>query len=102
MAIGEVKPQEEDDEDYEILEESPSTPPAVNPGESGEKPEDSGIPRNSRESFENSGPPAGESQDRQENEDLIQQETSDPHPRVRQSVQRDHPITTFLEASVEG
>jgi hypothetical protein len=33
---------------------------------------------------------------------LIQQEVSDPHPRVRQTVQRDHPATTFLEASVEG
>jgi hypothetical protein len=47
MAIGEVKPQEEDDEDCEIIEESPSATPAVNPGESGEKPRQSGIARNS-------------------------------------------------------
>jgi hypothetical protein len=44
MDIGEVKPQEEDDEDCKIVEESPSTPPAANPRESGEKPENSGFP----------------------------------------------------------
>jgi hypothetical protein len=27
---------------------------------------------------------------------LIQQEVSDPHPRVRQSVQRDHPVDNIL------
>jgi hypothetical protein len=35
MAIGEVKPQEEDNEDCEMLEEPASTPPAANPGVSG-------------------------------------------------------------------
>jgi hypothetical protein len=92
MAIGEVKPQEEDDEDCEILKESPSTPPAMNLGESREKPEDSGIPENSG----NSGPPAGDSQGSQENEDLIQHGAFDPQPRVRQSVQRDHLVDNII------
>jgi hypothetical protein len=38
------------------------------------------------------GPAAEASQGSQETEDLIQQEVSDPHPRVRQNVQRDHPV----------
>jgi hypothetical protein len=57
MAIGEVKPQEEDDEDCEI-EESVSLPPAANPGVSGEKSKDSGFPGNSGESLGNSRPAA--------------------------------------------
>jgi hypothetical protein len=43
MAIGEIKPEEEDDEDCEI-EEATVLPPAANPGESREK---SGDSRNS-------------------------------------------------------
>jgi hypothetical protein len=43
MAIGEIKPQEEDDEDCEI-EEAAALPPAVNPGVSGENPEILGFP----------------------------------------------------------
>jgi hypothetical protein len=61
MAIGEIKPQEEDDEDCEI-EEAAALPPAANPGESGEKSGDSGF----------SGPTAETSQGSQETEDLIQ------------------------------
>jgi hypothetical protein len=52
MVIGEVKPQEEDDEDCEMIEEPASTPTAANPEVSGEKSGESvifsrGIPRNS-------------------------------------------------------
>jgi hypothetical protein len=36
MAIGEVKPQEDDDEDCEIIEKSPSATPTANPRESRE------------------------------------------------------------------
>jgi hypothetical protein len=49
MAIGEIKPQEEDDEDYEI-EEAVVLPPAANPGISGEKFGDSGFSENSEKS----------------------------------------------------
>jgi hypothetical protein len=52
MAIGEVMPQEEDDEDCEI-EEPASSPPAANPGVSGENSGDSGNPGNSGENPEN-------------------------------------------------
>jgi hypothetical protein len=100
IAIGEVKPQEEDDEDCEI-EEPTSTLPAANPGVSGEKSGDSRFPGNSGESSENSGPAAG-AQSSQENEELIQQEVLDPHPRVRQSVQRDHPIDNILGSIHRG
>jgi hypothetical protein len=43
MAIGEVKPKEEDDEDCEILEEPASSPPAMNPRVSGENSEIPGF-----------------------------------------------------------
>jgi hypothetical protein len=85
MAIREIKPQEEHDEDCEIEEEA-VLPPTANPGISGEKSGDSGFSRNSGEKSGNSGPAADTSQGSQETEDLIQQEVSDPHPRVRQSV----------------
>jgi hypothetical protein len=101
MAIGEVKPQEEDDEDCEI-EEPSSSPPAANFGVSGEKSKDSGFPRNSGENPKDSGPAAGDSQSSQENEELIQQEVSDPHPRVHQSVQRDHPVDNILGSIRRG
>jgi hypothetical protein len=80
MAVGEIKPQEGDEEDCEI-EEAAILNPAVNPGVSGEKSGDSG------ELYGHSGPAIEASQGSQETEDLIQQEVSDPHPRVRQSVQ---------------
>jgi hypothetical protein len=101
MTIGEVKPQEEDDEDCEILEELASTLPTANPGVSGEKSEDSGISGNFGQNSGNSGP-AGDSQGSQEDEELIQQEASDPHPRVRQSVQRDHPVDNILGSIRRG
>jgi hypothetical protein len=70
MAIGEVKPQEEDDEDCEI-EEKTILPPAVNPGVSGEKSRDFGFSVNSGERSGDSGPAADTSQGSQEIEDLI-------------------------------
>jgi hypothetical protein len=89
MAIREIKPQEEDDEDCET-KEAAALPPTANPGESGEKSGDSGFSGNSGDKSGYSEPAAEASQGSQETEDLIQQEVSDPHPRVRQSVQRDH------------
>jgi hypothetical protein len=88
MAIGEVKPQEEEDEDCE-LKETTIVPPTANPEVSIEKSGDS-------------GPAADTSQGSQEIEDLIQQEVSDPHPRVRQSVQRDHPVDNILGSIRRG
>jgi hypothetical protein len=101
MAIGEVKPQEEDDEDCEI-EEPASSPPVANPGVSGEKSGDFRFPGNSRDNPRNFGPTAGDSQSSQENKELIQQEVSDPHPRVCQSVQRDHPVDNILGSIRRG
>jgi hypothetical protein len=100
MTIGEIKPQEEDDEDCEI-EETTILPPAANPRVSGEKSKDSEFSGNSGEKSGDSGP-ADSSQGNQEIEDLIQQEVSDPHPRVRQSVQRDHPVDNILESIRRG
>jgi hypothetical protein len=102
MAIGEIKPQEEDDEDCEMIEEPKSTPPATNPGVSREKSRDSGLPGNSGENSGNSGPAAGDSQSSKENEKLIQQEVSDPRPRVCQSIQRDHPVDNILGSIRRG
>jgi hypothetical protein len=66
MAIWEVKPQEEDDEDCEMIEEPASTPPASKLGVSGEKSGQSGFPGNSREKSRNSEPATGDSQSSQE------------------------------------
>jgi hypothetical protein len=81
MAIGEIKPQENNDEDCE-LEEAAAPPPAANPGVSGEKSRDSGFSGNSGEMSGHSGLAAEAPQGSQETEDLIEQEDSDPHPRV--------------------
>jgi hypothetical protein len=97
MAIGEIKPQEEDEEDCEI-EEAIVLPLAANPGVSG----DSGFSGNSGEMSGHSGPAADAAQGSLETEDLIQQEVSDPHPRVRQSVQRDHPVDNILGSIHRG
>jgi hypothetical protein len=51
MAIGEVKPQEEDDEDCEI-EETTILPPTANPGVSGEISGDSSFPETPEKSPE--------------------------------------------------
>jgi hypothetical protein len=101
MAIGEVKPQEEDDEDCE-MEESTISPPAANPALSRAKSGDSGFPGNSGENSGDSGPTADVSRSSQEVEELIQQEVFDPHPRVRQSVQRDHPVDNILGSIRRG
>jgi hypothetical protein len=71
MAIGEIKPQEEDDENCKI-EETTTLPPAANSGVSGEKSEDSGFSGNSGEKSRDSGPSTDSSQGSQETEDLIQ------------------------------
>jgi hypothetical protein len=81
MAVGEIKPQEGDEEDCEI-EEAAILTPAANPGMSGEKSGDFGFSGNSGEMSGHSGPAAKAPQGSQETEDLIQQEVSDPHPRV--------------------
>jgi hypothetical protein len=101
MATEEVKPQEEDDEDCEI-EETTISPLAANPEVSGEKSRDSGFPKNSGDNPGDSGPAADISRGSQENEDLIQQEVSDPHSRVQQSVQRDHPVDNILGSIRRG
>jgi hypothetical protein len=101
MAIGEIKPQEEDGEDCEI-EQAAAPNPAANPGVSGEKPGESGFSGNSGNKSGDSGPAAETSQGSQEAEELIQEEDSNPHPRVRQSVQRDHPIDNILGSIRRG
>jgi hypothetical protein len=101
MAIGEIKPQEEDDEDCEV-EQAPSPNPAANPGVSGQNPGESGFFGNSGNKSGNSGPVAETMQGSQETEDLIQEEDSDPHPRVQQSVQRDHPVDNILGSIHRG
>jgi hypothetical protein len=96
MSIGEIKPQE-DDEDCEI-EDATVLPPAANPGVSG----DSGFSENSGEKSGNSGSATDILQDSPETKDLIQQQVSDPHPRVQQSVQRDHPVDNILGSIHRG
>jgi hypothetical protein len=57
MAIGQIKPQEDDDEDC-IIEGAAALPPAAHPGESGQKPGDSGFSGNSGDESGDSGPAA--------------------------------------------
>jgi hypothetical protein len=68
----------------------------VNSEVSGEKSGDSGFPGNSGENLGDSEPAVDVSQSSQEIEELIQQEVSDPHPRVRQSVERYHPVDNIF------
>jgi hypothetical protein len=100
MAIGVVKPQEEDDEDCEI-EETTILPPATNLGVSGEKSEDSGFPKNSGEKSGEFRPAVDTSQGSQEIEDLIKRFLIHIHEfgKVFNEIIL---LTTFLEASVEG
>jgi hypothetical protein len=101
MAIGEIKPQEDDDEDC-IIEVAADLLSTAQPGVSGLKPGESGFSGDSGEKPGDSGPAAELSQCSQGDEDLIQQEVSDPHPRVRQSVQRDHPVDNILGSIRRG
>jgi hypothetical protein len=101
MAIREIKPQEEDDEDC-IIEDAADLPPAAQPEVFGQKPGDSEFSGESGDKSGDSGLAAETSQCSQEDEDLIQQEASDPHPRVRQSVQRDHPVDNILGSIRRG
>jgi hypothetical protein len=101
MAIGEIKPQKEDDEDFEI-EEATTLPPAANPGEAGEKSGDFGFSINSGDKSGYSGPAAEASQGSQETEDLIQQEVSTHIEEFDKVFNEIIPLTTYLEASVEG
>jgi hypothetical protein len=70
MAIGEIKSQEEDDEDC-MIEDVAALPPTAKPGESRQKSGDSGFSGNSGDKPGDSGPAAEASQGSQENEDLI-------------------------------
>jgi hypothetical protein len=61
MDIGEIKPQEEDDEDC-IIEDEADLTPAAQPGVSGQKPGDSGFSGESGNKSGDSGPAAETSQ----------------------------------------
>jgi hypothetical protein len=101
MAIGEIKPQKEDDGDCKI-EEAAALPPAANPGEFGEKSRDSGFSGNSGDKSGYSRPAAEASQGSQETEDLIQQEVSTHIQEFDKVFNEIIPLTTYLEAFVEG
>jgi hypothetical protein len=100
MAVGEIKPQEGDEEDCEI-EEAAILTPAANPGVSGENPEIPGFLETPETCPDNSNLLL-KLQGSQETEVLIQQEVSDPHPKVRQSVQRDHLVDNILGSIRRG
>jgi hypothetical protein len=76
--------------------------PLRTPENPGKNPRDSGFSGNSGDKSGDSGPAAEISQGSQETEELIQEEDSDPHPRVRQSVQRDHPVDNILGSIRRG
>jgi hypothetical protein len=101
MSIGEVN-QEEEDDNCNTIEDAPGATPTAKLGDSGENLRVSRLSGSSKEFSRDSGPSDVGAQDSQENEDLIQQDASDPHPRVCQSVQRDHPADNILESIRRG
>jgi hypothetical protein len=94
MSIKEIKPQE--DEDYDIIEDSPSVSVPAKLRDSRQNPGDF------RDLSGNTRPSNYDAQNNQEKEDLIQQVASDPHPRVHQSIRREHPVDNIVGSIRRG
>jgi transposase InsO family protein len=113
LATGEIKPQEqrdEDDDDMLMFKGSCTSTSAAQPGNSGQMSGDSGLPvRNIRTEdrtiwdteIEPSTPHHDQSQAQQEVEP-IQHEAQIPHPRVHQNIQKDHPVDNILGSISKG
>jgi hypothetical protein len=114
LAIGEIKPQEQgdqdDDDDMLMLRGSSTSTSAAQPGNSGHTFGDSGSPiRNIRTvdqtiqvtEVEPSTPHQDQSQAEREVEP-IQHEAQVPHPRIHQNIQKDHPVDNILGSISKG
>jgi hypothetical protein len=100
MTTGEIKPQEKED-DCDDEDELFDQDTAANSGESEESVETPQVTESPDQTFGNSKNFEDEAQ-HQGHEDLIQQDASNPHPKVCQSVQRDHPVDNILESIRRG
>ena len=113
MAIGEIKPQEQvdNDDDDVLMFQGPSTSTsAAKPGNSGYEAGDSGhLDRSIRTpdrsirdtQVEASTQRQDQSQDDREAEP-IQLQSSIPHPRVHHTIQKDHPVDNILGSISKG
>ena len=112
LAIGEIKPQEQvDNDDDELMFEGPSTSTsAAKPGNSGYEAGDSGHNDRSIRNpdrcirftqAETTTQQQDKSQDDREAEP-IQYQSSIPHPRVHHIIQKDHPVDNILGSISKG
>jgi hypothetical protein len=90
LAIGEIRPQERNDQ--EASKDGPNTAAARNSGDSGQ------ISGN----FGDADEEALDQDKEDEDDDPMQHQPQTPHPRVRQSVQHDHPVDNILGSNQRG
>jgi len=112
LAIGEIKPQEQEDQDEDemVFPRPSSTHSAAHPGNSGNQGGDSGsrIRSNRKEDRcirDMDQEPPSDHQDQpqvEEEAQQVQQQTQVPHPRVHQSIQKDHPVDNILGSITKG
>ena len=108
LAIGEIKPQEQEnqDEDEMVFPSTSRTHSAAHSGNSEKQARDSGSQIRSNRKEDRSirdmdQEPPSDHQDQpqvEEEAQQVQQQTQVPHPRVHQSIQKDHLVDNILEA----
>jgi hypothetical protein len=91
LAIEEIRPQERNDQ--EASKDGPNTASTENSGDSGQ------IFGNSRDAGEEA---LDQDNDKDDDDDLVQQQAQALHPRVHQSVLRDHPVDNILGSIRRG
>jgi hypothetical protein len=113
LATGQIKPQEQgdqDDDDMLMLRGSSTSTSIVQPGNSGHTSRDSGFPIQNIwtvdwtirvTEVEPSTPHQDQSQAEQEVEP-IQHEAQVPHQRIHQNIQKDHPVDNILGSISKG
>jgi hypothetical protein len=110
LATGEIKPQEQgdqdDDDDMLMFRGSSTSTSAAQPGNSGHTSGDSGSPiRNIRTIQITEVDPSTPHQDQSQAEEEvepIQHKAQVPHPRIHQIIQKDHPVDNILVSISKG
>src|SRR6185437_9055409 len=112
LAIGEIKPQEQEDQDEDVMvfPRSSRTHSAAHSGKSGNQAGDSGSQIRSNRKEDRSirdmdqEPPSYHQDQPQVEEEAqqVQQQMQVPHPRVHQSIQKDHPVDNILGSITKG
>jgi hypothetical protein len=116
LATGEIKPQEQgdqdddDDDDMLMLRGSSTSTSAAQPGNSGHMSGDSGSPiwnirtvdRTIRVTEDEPSTPHQDQSQAEQEVESIQHEAQIPHPRIHQNIQKDHPVDNILGSISKG